>query len=302
MPDLGPDLNTPRVREDTEMPEGFIRRVRAHLRGGVRGLLRLVSVLSVGLAPAAWATDPALVFGVLNQQSPIRTAEKWNPILNYLTARTGIPLRLAMGPTVAATDAMMARGEFDLAFTNHNFQSPYDGIYQVVARWGGEPIRGLIVVPEDSPFRSLKDLQGRGVAFPSADAFVAYAVPVLALRDAGVSVMERFSGNQEGALARLHTGGAEAAAVNSRFLETYVQRERARFRTLYASEPYQELPVLLHPRVPSDRARRLVAALLGMRNDPAAAELLRQAHCPGFEPASERDYDNVRRVYRAIGK
>lgn len=284
------------------MPEGSPRRSPGCLRGMGQGLRRLVSVLSICLSPVSWAADPALVFGVLNQQSPIRTAEKWNPILNYLGARTGIPLRLAMGPSVAATNAMMARGEFDLAFTNHNFQSPYDGTYQVVARWGGEPIRGMIVVPEASPVQSLKDLQGRVVAFPSEDAFLAYAVPVLALRDAGVSVTERFSGNQEGALARLHTGGAEAAAVNSRFLETYAQRERARFRTLYASEPYQELPVLIHPRVSSDRARRLVSALLGMRHDPAAAEVLRQAQCPGFEPASERDYDNVRRVYRAIGK
>lgn len=247
------------------------------------------------------ATKP-LEFGVVNQQSPIQTAERWNPILRYLTEKTGIPLHLKMGATVELTDAMMAREEFDLVYNNHNFQSEYDGQYKVMARWGGPAIHSAIVVPDESPVRTIEDLRGLAVAFPSRDAFVGYAVPVVALRDHGVAVREKFAGNQEGALAQLKARQVDAAAVNSRFLESYARRERLRTRTVYLSEPYLELPVLIHPRVPAERAERLERALLGMRDDPAAAEALRKARCPGFEVAGERDYDNVRSVYRAIGK
>lgn len=194
-----------------------------------------------------------------------------------------------MGPTVQETDAMMGRGAFDFMFTNHNFQTEYEGAgYRVVARWKGEPVRGAIVVLEDSPLRTLGELAGRPVAFPSPDAFVAYAVPMFALQRARVTVGEIFAGNQDGALAQLQARRVDAAAVNSRFLEQYGARKPAfRYRVLYRSEPYPELPVVVHPRVSAGAAAAVRDALIGMDRDPQAAD---------------RDYDGVRRIYKAIGQ
>jgi hypothetical protein len=39
-----------------------------------------------------------------------------------------------------------------------------------------------------------------------------------------------------------------------------------------------------------------------MKTDPVAGPVLEQAQSPGFEPATDRDYDGVRRVYRLIGQ
>ena len=267
----------------------------------VSALLTLCLAFAL-MANVRAAEERPLVFGVLNQQSPLLTAERWNPLLTYLTEATGIPLQLKMGRTVQETDAMMGRGEFDLVYTNHNFQTEYDGVYKVIARWGGGPIRGVIVVPADSPLRTLKDLQGRQVAYPSADAFVAYAVPKVALASAGLQAQPGFAGNQEGALAQLKARQVDAAAVNSRFLAQYAEREGIRYRELFGSEDFAELPVIVHPRVPRDKADALRRALVGMRHDPKAAPVLLKAKSPGFEAADERDYDNVRRIYRRAGE
>ena len=51
-------------------------------------LLAPFLVVAVALGGAA-AQDRPLAFGVLNQQSPARTAERWNPILHYLTMMIG---------------------------------------------------------------------------------------------------------------------------------------------------------------------------------------------------------------------
>lgn len=268
-------------------------------------LRKMLSLLCLAcfLAGTAWASDGhPLVFGVLNQQSPLLTAERWNPLLRYLTEATGIPLQLKMGRTVQETDAMMGRGEFDFAYTNHNFQTEFDGVYKVIARWGGDRIRGIIAVPADSPLRSLKDLQGRRIAYPSDEAFVAYAVPKLALDSAGIHAEAVFAGNQEGALAQLKAKQVDAAAVNSRLLAQYSQRENLRFRTLYASEEFAELPVVAHPRVPREQVEAIRRALIGMSHDPKGIELLLKLKSPGFEPAAEHDYDNVRRLYRKAGQ
>lgn len=253
------------------------------------------------LAPHSRPQTP-LLFGVLNQQSAIQTAKRWNPILRYLSQKTGIPLQLKMAPTVTLTDAMMAREEFDLLFSNHNFQADVDGKYKVLARWAGKPIHGAFVVLEDSPIKTIGDLQGRAVAFPSTEAFVAYAVPMVALKEAGIAVTPLFAGNQDGTVAQLKAKQVAAAAVNTRFLEQYAERERLRYRTVYRSEPYQEMPILIHPRVQPDLAAALRRALIGMKEDPTAAETLKAAQCSGFETALESDYVNVRRIYREISQ
>lgn len=250
----------------------------------------------------AQAEQPPLIFGVLNQQSPIKTAERWNPILSYLTQKTGIPLRLKMGTTVNATDAMMGREEFDLAFSNHVFQAEFDGKYDVIARWAGRPIHAVIAVPEHGPARRLEDLRGRTVAFPSPEAFAGYAVPMKALRDGNIEVNAVFAGNQDGALARLKLGMADAAAVNSRFLDQYAEREGLRHRRIFVAGPFHDMPVVARKRLPAASVDALRRALLGMRNDPAAASALAQAGCQGFAAATDADYDDARHAYRAIGQ
>jgi CheY-like chemotaxis protein len=106
----------------------------AALRRFIAPLLAVAAV-----AGPAVAQDRPLAFGVLNQQSAVLTAERWNPILHYLSSVSGVPLQLRMGPTVQDTNAMMARGDFDFVFTNHNFQSEFDHIgFRVLARWGGD--------------------------------------------------------------------------------------------------------------------------------------------------------------------
>ena len=264
----------------------------------------LVALASLLLTAGAAHGQPAsLTFGVLNQQSPALTAERWNPILHYLSVASGVPLQLRMGRTVQETDAMMARGDFDFVFTNHNFQSDFDAVpFKVLARWAGEPIRAVIAVPADSSIRDLKDLDGKRVSFPSSDAFVAYAVPLVALKRAGVQVEEVFGGNQEGTLAQVKARRVEAGAVNSRFLTQYAEREHVQFREIYVSEGFPDLAVIAHPRVPAASVERVRRALLGMAADPAAAPILAQWKFKGFEAATDRDYEGVRRIYRLIGQ
>jgi phosphonate transport system substrate-binding protein len=223
----------------------------------VTTLIRLLTVVLVGVAavlgPAA-AQDRPLAFGVLNQQSPALTAERWNPILHYLTSVSGVPLELRMGPTVQDTNAMMARGE------------------------------------------------GRRIAFPSPDAFVGYAVPLLALRQAGVKFTEVFAGNQDGVLAQLKARRVDAGAVNSRFLRDYQAREHVRFREVAVSAAYPDLAVIVHPRVPAATVEKVRQALIGLERDARATPLREQLKFKGFEPATDRDYDGVRLVYRQIGQ
>jgi phosphonate transport system substrate-binding protein len=115
-------------------------------------------------------------------------------------------------------------------------------------------------------------------------------------------VEQVFGGNQEGTLAQLKAKRVEAGAVNSRFLSQYAEREHVQFREIYVSEGFPEMAVIAHPRVPAATVERVRRALLGMSSDPGAAPVLTLAKSKGFEPAADRDYDGVRRVYRLAGQ
>lgn len=251
-------------------------------------------------------------FGVINQRSITLTAQYWNPILKYVSEKSGVRLRLSMGRTAPETTAMTVRGEHAFVYTNHMFNTERDRLgFRVILRLRGPSIRSVIIVLHDSPVRSVSELKGKPVVFPSREAFVGYWVPMDYLVKSGVSVRELFAGNQEGAMARVQAGGAMAAAVNQLVLERYARREKFRYRVLWASEPYLGIPIMVSPKVPGHRVKAVRDAFLAMSSDPRGQEILRQSagvirskRIPEFILASDRDYENYKRFYRdtVVGK
>lgn len=263
------------------------------------------SALCIGSLPAA-AQETALQFGVLNQRSIALTAQYWNPILQYVTRRSGVPLSLKMGKTASETTAMTLRGEFDFIYTNHLFTPERVRLgYQVIARPRTPGILAQIVVRDDSQLHSLADLSGHKVAFPSREAFLGYSVPVDALRQANVEVAQTFAGNQEGAIAQLQSRNVDAAGVNAQVMENYARRENFRYRALWSSKPYLDLPVMANPKVPKSKVQAVQSALIGMVDDPegrkileAGSLLLKLSGEPGFISANNQDYSNYREFYQ----
>lgn len=259
----------------------------------------------------AWPAQAAEVFkfGVLNQHPVTVTAQLWNPILRHVSQRTGISLELAMGPTAPETTRRTLAGEYDFAYTNHLFTPERQQLgFRVIARLNRPAISSQIVVAEDSPLKTLTDLEGVRVAFPSREAFVGYHVPRQALEHSGIRVTARFAGNQEGAMRQLAAGAVDAAAVNDRVMAAFTSRQGFRYRVLWSSEPYPDLAVMVHPRVPSDVVEQVREALIEMAGERAGRVLLQGANAIVQNPealafvlATDADYAPYRRFWRDQG-
>lgn len=260
------------------------------------------------LTVPAWAQTYS--FSALPQRSATLTAQYWNPILDYVSRKSGAKLELAISRTSQDYSEAEARGEFDFVYSNHIFiPSHATAAYRVIARMTGKPIHGQIVVPESSPVRSLSELGGREVGFPSRNAFVGYAAPMSALIKEGVAVTPVFGSNQEGIMAQLRSGTIPAAGVNSRVMQEYAAREGFRYRAVWTSEAFLDLPVAAHPRVSAAVASAVRDALVGMAADAdgrrilaASAAVIKQDAPWGFVQAQEAEYRNQREVYRVIWK
>lgn len=268
-------------------------------------IIKLLLSLAL-LSQGAQAEDKVYSFGVLNQRSITLTAQYWNPILKYLGEKSSVRLQLKMGKTAPETSAMIGRSEFDFVYSNTIYTPANDSVgYRVFARPIEESIQGQLVTLEDSPIHSLKDLEGREVGFPSLAAIAGYAFPMNALLHAGVTVKPAFAGNQEGIMGQLKAGRVIAAGVNSEVMREFALRENVRYRVLWSSEEYLNLPIAAHPTVPKEKVKSIREALLNMAKDPeglkileASAALIKQKPPFGFVPTEDREYENYRHYYK----
>lgn len=252
------------------------------------------------------ASAEAMSFGVLSQRSPVLTAQYWNPILDYVSRKSGVRLHLRVTRTTPESNRAIARGEYDFVYSYTLYIPSNVGQgYQVILRSRGEPIHGQIVTLEDSPIRSIEGLRGHEMGFPSRAAFVGYAVPMDHLLRRGIQVTPLFGGNQEGIMGQLKAGRVIAAGVNSQVMRAFAARENVKYRVLWESQAYHNLPIAAHPRVPGAVVEAVRKAFANMPDDPegmqllaASAAIIKQKPPFGFQPASPRDYQNYREFYR----
>jgi phosphonate transport system substrate-binding protein len=275
------------------------------MRRAIRYAVAILAAASAMHSPGA-AAQQAYAFNVLNQRSISLTAQYWNPILTYVSSRSGVPLELKLAKTAQEGNANAELGKYDFLYTNHFFTPARDRLgYKVIARPAGPGIRSQIVVPMDSPIQSLADLEGKEVAFVTPDGFTGYWLPMDALLTAKVNVKVVFAGNQEASQAQLKVKKVAAAGVNSTIMARYARREGFEYRALWTSELYQDLCIMANPKVPPDKVAAVRASFINMAQDPvgrqileAGAELLKSNSELGFVAAENADYDNYRKFYR----
>lgn len=278
----------------------MIRRIIAH----TGSILALAIVMH---APGAAAQQQKMYgFYVLHQRTVSLTAQYWNPILTHVSKKSGVLLDLKLAKTAQEGNEKAEAGMYDFQYTNHFFTPERDRLgWKVIARPAGPGIQSQIVVPVDSPIKSLRDLAGREVGFVSRDGFTGYWLPYDALLRANVDVKVVFTGNQEASSAQLRVNKIAAAGVNSTVMARYGRREAFEYRALWTSEMYGDLCIMANPKVPADKVAAVRDALIGMADDPegrqvlqAGADLLKMNGPLGFVEASDHEYDNYRKFYR----
>lgn len=268
----------------------------------VAGVLAAV----IGMAGhAAWAQSSSYSFSPVNQFDINLTAAYWNPIIAYVSEKSGVKLNLKIGRTSADTTSYVLAKEVEFIFTNHLFSPERDQLgWRVVARRQTPPLVGQIVVPSDSSITSLSQLAGKEVAFAGKEAFIGYKVPLAHLLSKKVDVKPVFAGNQNAAFAQLFSGKVSAVGSNSQLVEGYSKREGKSFRVLWSSEQYQDLALMASGKVPDKDVKAVVNAFTGMVKDPKGRDILLQAAretgLPDafFIPATNADYAAYRKFYQ----
>ncbi|PZP33358.1 MAG: ABC transporter substrate-binding protein [Roseateles depolymerans] len=267
--------------------------------------LSALAALVVPLPAAAQAHEYR--FSPVNQANIVTAASYWNPIVAYVSEKSGVKLSLKLGRTSADTTAYVLAQEVDFAFTNHLFSPEREQLgWKVFGRRNTPAPHGVIVVPADSAVTSLSQLEGKEVGFPGPEAFIAYKTTYAQLLQRQINVRTVFGGNMDGAFAQLFSGKVAAVGANSQLAEGYTKREGKQFRVLWTSEAYHDLALMVSPKVPEHDAQAVARAFIGMAGDPRGREILGSVNkLLGLPPdavfiASDgKEYAAYRRFYQS---
>ena len=277
-----------------------------------RALLPLFACWLAFALPASRATaatpDAAntaeLRFSVAPYLAPARMEELYTPMAAALTQALGRPVVFRTSSTFERHYDQVTAGATDLTLLHAFFYvvavDQYG--YLPLARMT-EPFKGLLVVPEQSPVRTLADLRGKTIATPPD-----YLPTVHLVRremreqhfDPSRDFVMRSFRSVESCLQQLVIGEAAGCICPPFALPGAEARFKVRFRTIVESASIPNLTFVAHPRVSAAERSRLRAAILQWSESDAGRDLIRSIGTSGFVAARDSEYAGVRRLLKNL--
>jgi phosphonate transport system substrate-binding protein len=244
-------------------------------------------------------------FSPVNQYGIELTASYWNPIIDYVSTKSGVKLHLKIGRTSADTTAYVLTNEVEFIFSNHLFSPDRDQLgWRVFARRDAPPIRSQIAVLANSSVTRLEDLANEAVGVPGPEATGAYKHSYAQLLNRKIPVQVVFGSNMDGAFAQLVSGKVKAVGTHSQLSSGWSQREGHALRILWQSDPLNDLALMAAKSVPARDLAAVSKAFLEMGRDPQGqkvlamvSQLVKLPATTGFVVATSADYSAYRSFY-----
>jgi phosphonate transport system substrate-binding protein len=243
----------------------------------------------------AWAEPGAVSYSiaVVPQFRAEELHRDWTPVLERLRAATGASFSLRIAADIPAFEESVLAGAPDFAYMN-----PY---HQVMARKAqgyiplvrdSKPLTGILVVRKDDPIKSVRELDGKEVAFPAPNAFGAslWIRALLAEREK-IRILPAYVKTHSNAFRYAATGKAAAAGGIGVTLVDEPEELRSTLRVLLETPGVAPHPLSAHPRLPEAVRRLVTETLLGMAQDAAGQAMLKDIQMPAPVRADyARDY------------
>jgi phosphonate transport system substrate-binding protein len=258
----------------------------------------------LGTEPAT-RTMPAYHLAIHPLHNPTKLTQAYQPLVDHLNGR--------LQEARVVLEASRDYANFEEKYRNRKpellLPNPWQTLqamkagYRVIAM-AGDPrdFKGIFVVRRDSGIKQPSDLRGRAVSYPSPTALAACIMPQYYLQSHGIKVTEeidnRYVGSQESAIMNAYLGQTAAGATWPppwrAFQKAYPQ-EAAAMRVIWETEPLVNNSVMVRSDLPDQVVVQIRTLLLELHRTPAGQAILADMETARFFPATDADYDVVRR-------
>jgi phosphonate transport system substrate-binding protein len=259
-------------------------------------LSSLIVYLFVG---TTYADQQTYTVGVVPQFGSHRIVETWQPILESISENSGIHLQLKTSPNIPEFEKQFEAGEFDFAYMNpyHLIVANEKNGYLPLVRDIGRSLFGIIVVKNSSPLKSVKELSGKTVAFPSPNALGAALIPRAEFsKKFHIKVKELYVKSHNSVYLNVLLGHTDAGGGVQKTLEQQSEDIQSQLRILYKTKEVPSHPFVTHPRINKKVRDKITSALLELGNSEPGKELLAKVPIKEIGKTSIKDYGALKHM------
>lgn len=238
---------------------------------------------------------------ILPLYSPITLFERFDPLMRYLSSKTGREFKLVIPKDFEDFFEIIEKAEADFSYSN-----PYIYIQladkgfltafaNTVLEQSGDIFRGIIIAHKESPVKSINDLRGKRVmvvSFRSAGGFLAQK---LFLYENGIDVMKDLhlieGKKQEEVILNVYAKKIDAGFVRESALKVLEEEIDLSRINILATTPYiANWPFASTRRVDTKMVSLVRKTLLDLNQK----DILRAAQVERFKAAEDCDFDSLR--------
>lgn len=261
------------------------------------GILATLLLCCLAFLPPTPALAGEYTLGVVPQFPTRKMFSTWQPIVEELERRTGERITLGVPLTISDFERELERGKYDFVYAK-----PYhitrklgkDG-YQPLVR-DKTPIRGLVVVPRNSPIKEPRDLNGKTLAVPSPNATGASMLVRAELASLYRVTMTLSEVRTHSAVyMNVAAGLVDAGGGVTKTFEEQDKTLRDKLRIVYTTREIPSHPVAAHSRVPAQVREAIRQAILDMAGTGTGRELLGEIPMHHPVPASADEYQALKK-------
>ena len=242
----------------------------------------LFAEMTFCVGSAGAQTPNIYTFSVVPQFSPAQLHREWWPVLDRVSRETGVALELKINASIQKFEADFMEGAPDFAYMNpyHAVMAKRAQAYLPLLR-DSKPLAGILLVRRDSPYKSLRDLDGKTIAFPAPNAFGAslYLRALLA-EEAKIRFEPRYLNTHSNVFRHVAQGNVAAGGGVNVSFNGEAPEVREQLAVLYQTPGVAPHPVVAHPRVPERVRTAVVEAFLALRRDAIGRDMLREIRMP----------------------
>lgn len=259
-------------------------------------------------ADAASSSVP-LRIAITPMESPERTFAQYSELFERVGRRLGRQVEVVQRQTYSEVISLVQHHRVDAALVCSGpyvqAQEDFGAEILAVPRFaGGDSYQALVIVRRASAFLNFDDLRGRSFALTDSLSTSGMVFPACLARDRRRTTETYFSKvlftkGHDNSVRAVADGLVDAASVSSLVFDELARQSpspTARLRVIERSAPLGNPPVIVHPGLDPALKQGLKAALLGLREDPEAAPLLKRMGIERFVSGDPAAYAEVRRM------
>jgi len=259
--------------------------------------------------------EKTLLIGLIPEQNIFRQIERYEPLADYLSRKSGTRIQLKVLPRYGNIISNFRDSGLDGAFFgSFTYALAHETIgVSVIARPvaddNSSTYHGLIFVRKDSGIRTIADMKGKRFVFVDRATTAGYLLPLEYFHLGGVKRYQTyfretyFAGTHEDAILDVLHRKADAGAAKNTVFDRLARKDRRIAEELVILKRSPDVPengLALKKEIEEAVRTRIGDTLLSMHEDPEGAEILKRFGAIRFIPTTDRDYDPVFRYAREI--